>query len=216
MKKQPGKPGEAWTRAERVVFARLTDPPAVQAFLDEVPYSADPIYRSPRSVLRDRRAHCVDGALFAAAALRRLGFPPLVMELCAERDDDHVIAVFEKRGRLGAVAKSNFSGLRFREPVFRTPRELAMSYFEQYYNVDGEKTLRACSSILDLRKLDSLDWMTRDEGLEAVIAKLEGVRHTPLVSKAMVAALSHVDERSYRAGMLGASEAGLWKPGKGG
>jgi hypothetical protein len=211
-----GRSGEAWTRQERTILDALRDPQAVQAFLDRVPYSADPIYRSPRSVMRDRRAHCVDGALFAAAALRRLGFPPLVMELTAERDDDHVIAVFGRRGRLGAIAKSNFSGLRFREPVFRTLRELAMSYFELYYNVEGEKTLRACSSTLDLRKLDHLGWMTRDDGLEEVIARLEGVRHTPLVTRAMAAALARVDERSYRAGMLGVDAAGLWKPGKGG
>jgi hypothetical protein len=197
------------------VLDALRDPPAVQEFLDDVPYSADPIYRSPRSVMRDRRAHCVDGALFAAAALRWLGFPPLVMELTAERDDDHVIAVFERRGRLGAVAKSNFSGLRFREPVFRTPRELAMSYFEQYYNADGEKTLRGYSSILDLRKADALGWMTRDDRLEEVIARLEAVRHTPLVTAAMIAALSRVDRRSYDAGMLGVNAAGLWKPDKG-
>jgi hypothetical protein len=215
MSRTSRKPDAAWTREELAVLDGFTDPPAVQAFLDGVAYSSDPIYRSPRSVVRDRRAHCVDGALFAAAALRRQGFLPLVMELTAERDDDHVIAVFERRGRFGAVAKSNFSGLRFREPVFRTARELAMSYFEQYYNLDGEKTLRGYSSILDLRTLDRLEWMTRDDGLEEVIARLEGVRHTPLVTRAMVAALSPVDKRSYDAGMLGVDVAGLWKPGKG-
>jgi hypothetical protein len=97
-------------------------------------------------VLRDRLAHCFEGALFAAGALRALGHPPLLLDLEAVRDDDHVLAVFRRNGAWGALAKSNYAGLRFREPVYRTLRELAMSYFEDYYSVEGERSLRSFST----------------------------------------------------------------------
>ena len=94
-------------------------------------------------MLRDRKAHCYDGAVFAAAALARLGYPPLVVNLFPKtrNDDEHLLAVYRQRGAWGAVAKSNFVGLRFREPIYRTLRELVLSYFEHYYNVAGKKTL---------------------------------------------------------------------------
>jgi len=111
----------------------------------------------------ERRAHCFDGAVFAAAALRKLGFPPLVLELVPnERDDDHLIALYKRDGLWGAVAKSNFVGLRFREPVFRNLRELVLSYFEQFFNVAGEKTLRAYTLPLDLTRFDALGWTIQD------------------------------------------------------
>src|SRR5881397_96339 len=126
---------------------RLTTPEKIQRFLDdEVGYNkkkGGPTCRSPRRVLRDRVAHCLEGALFGAAALRVQGFEPLLLDLEAVRDDDHVLALFRQRGCWGAVAKSNYAGLRFREPVYRSLRELAMSYFEHYYNPVGEKTLRS-------------------------------------------------------------------------
>src|SRR5438128_1298491 len=111
-------PDAFWSAQERAVLDRLDSPAAVQAFLDAVPYSTDPIYRSPRSVLRDRRAHCFDGAVFAAAALERLGHAPRLVNMRAFQDDDHVIAIFQRDRRYGAVATSNFVPLRYREPVF--------------------------------------------------------------------------------------------------
>ena len=116
----------------------LKTPAAIQAFLDETPYSAENRYRCPLSVVRDRKAHCFDGAVFAAAMLRRLGHPPLIVDLLPnERDDDHMLALFRVDGLLGAVAKSNFSGLRYREPICRSLRELILSYFEDYFNAAG-------------------------------------------------------------------------------
>ena len=114
----------------------MTTPRKIQDFLDTVAYEPEYFNRSPLRVLRERRGHCLDGAIFAAAALRRLGHPPLVLDLIPEplMDDDHVLAVFRKNDAFGAVAKSNFTGLRYREPVFRTLRELIMSYFEDYFN----------------------------------------------------------------------------------
>jgi hypothetical protein len=201
-----------WTRTERTVLDPLTDPAQIQGFLDTLPYSADPIYRCPRSVLRDRKAHCFDGALFAAAALRRLGYPPLLVDMRAVRDDDHIIAIFRRGGHIGAVAHSNFVGLRYRDPVFRTVRELVLSYFEDFYNVDREKTLRSYSAPLDLSRFDALCWEIRDEGLDRIASSLDTVRHFPLLSKRQAESLSKVDERSYKAGMLGINRAGLYKP----
>lgn len=203
-----------WRGDELRALRPLRSPERIQAFLDSLSYSAEAIYRSPRSVLRDRKAHCFDGALFAACALRRLGHPPRLLDLRAVRDDDHVLAIFERRGHFGAIAKSNFVGLRFREPIFRTLRELALSYFEDYFNTLGEKTLRAYSVPLDLRAFDPLRWMTDDAGLEAIAVKLDTIRHYPLVSKAMAAALVRVDERSLKAAMVGVNEAGLYRPDK--
>lgn len=201
-----------WTRSELAILDRLTDPVRIQGFLDTLSYSADDIYRCPRSVLRDRKAHCFDGALFAAAALRRLGHPPLLVDMRAVRDDDHIIAIFRRGAYIGAVAQSNYVGLRYREPVFRTLRELVLSYFEAFYNVDREKTLRSYSAPLDLSRFDALSWETRDEGLDKIASRLDTVRHFPLLGRRQAASLSKVDERSYKAGMLGINRAGLYKP----
>ncbi len=105
----------------------------------------------------------MEGALLAAAALRVNGHPPLLMDLEAVRDDDHVVALYRERGLWGGIAKSNFAGLRFRAPIYRTLRELALSYFEHYYNLRGERTLRAYSVPVNLARLDSQHWMTAEE-----------------------------------------------------
>jgi hypothetical protein len=201
-----------WNRAELAILDHLTNPERIQAFIDGLPYSADPFSRSPRSVLRDRKANCFDGALFAAAALRRVGYPPVVVDMRAVRDDDHVIAIFRRGGHIGAVAKSNCVGLRYREPVFRTLRELALSYFEDYFNLDYEKTLRSYSAPFELSRLDKLCWETSDEHLEDIGARLDAIRHFPLLSAKQVSSLARVDKRSYVAGFIGSNRAGLYKP----
>jgi hypothetical protein len=202
-----------WNDMELRLLDSLTSPAAVQAFLDSIPYSADPIYRSPRSVMRDRKAHCFDGALFAAAALRHLGHPPFIVDLQAVRDDDHILAIFGVNGHLGAVGKSNFVGLRYRDPIFGNLRELVLSYFEFYYNLEKEKTLRGYTEILDLSSLDELAWMTNDDRLEEIADKLDQIPCVKLLSEEMIQGLVPVDDRSYEAGMLGVNEAGLYKPG---
>jgi len=190
----------------------LRSPAKIQEFLDQTSYSTEDIYRCPLRVLRDRRAHCFDGAVFAAAGLRSLGFPPLVLELVPnERDDDHLIALFKRDGLWGAVAKSNFVGLRFREPMFRNLRELILSYFEQFYNVAGEKTLRAYTLPLNLTPLDSLGWSVKDEPMDRIANALDKRRRIPVITDEAVRHLSLVDERSRKAGLLGADEAGLFK-----
>lgn len=203
----------ALTEAERGLIAGLTTPVRIQAFLDAVPYSTEPVYRCPLQVLRDRLAHCFDGALFAAAMLRRIGHPPLILDMIPDhRDDDHLLALFKRDGRWGAVAKSNFAGLRYREPVYRNLRELVMSYFEQYYNVAREKTLRGYTVPLNLEAFDALDWMTSDAPLEMIADRTDTIRRFALLTPPMVAGLSPVDERLYAAGLQGADAAGLFKP----
>lgn len=192
---------------------RLGSLAAIQSFLDDTAYSDDKFYRCPDQVLRERRAHCVDGALLAAAALRRLGDPPLVLDLRAERDDDHVVAVFRRHGHWGAIAKSNVVGLRFREPVYASLRELVMSYFEPYYNLDGERALRSYSDPLDLSAFDELDWEHRPDAIESVIVRaLDELPHHALLTPEMIADLHPIDARSYEAGLLGANPNGLYKP----
>jgi hypothetical protein len=203
---------QALTASERRLIAGLSTPGKVQAFLDKLAYSDEPIYRCPLRVLRDRVAHCFDGALFAAATLRRLGYPPLILDLLPERDDDHMLALYKRDGHWGAVAKSNFTGLRFREPVYRTLRELVMSYFEQYYSVAREKTLRGYTAPLNLKTLDKLNWTVSDESMDHIAQRLDEIRKIAVVTPGMVAGLLPVDERSYRAGLMGANEAGLYQP----
>jgi len=191
---------------ERGVFRRLRSPEKIQRFLDELAYNKEPhgpTCRSPRRVLRDRTAHCMEGALFGAAALRMLGHPPLLLDFEAVRDDDHVLAIFRVRGHWGAVAKSNYSGLRYREPVYRTLRELAMSYFEHYYNLRKEKTLRRYSRPVNLKRFDRMGWMTAEEDVWAIPEHLCDIPHTPVLAQPLISTLGRVDARLFAAGLVG-------------
>lgn len=203
----------ALTPAERREISRMTGPMKIQNYLDSLVYSADPFYRCPIRVLRDRTAHCFDGAIFAAMALCRLGFPPLILEMLPnDRDDDHLLALFKFNGHWGAAAKSNFAGLRFREPVYRTLRELVMSYFESYYNVEGEKTLRGYTRPLNLKTFDRMNWMTADETLKVIADRLDTLARVDILTADMIDDLNRMDERSMKAGLLFVNKAGLYKP----
>jgi hypothetical protein len=195
---------------ELALLRGLTTPERIQRFLDDkIAYNKEidgPTCRSPRRVLRDRLAHCLEGALFGAAALRAQGFEPLLLDLEAVRDDDHVLAIFQQRGAWGAIAKSNYSGLRFREPVYRNLRELAMSYFEHYYNLEGEKTLRTYSRPVNLRRFDSIEWMTSEEDLWPISDYLFSIPHRRLISAAAERRLSRMDNRLFAAGQVGAAK----------
>jgi hypothetical protein len=196
------------TPGERAVYRRLNTPEKIQRFLDErIAYNKEPggpTCYGPRLVLRNRVAHCMEGALFGAAALRMSGFEPLLLDLEAVRDDDHVLAIFRTRGAWGAVAKSNYSGLRYREPVYRSLRELAMSYFEHYYNLRREKTLRSYSRPVNLRRFDDLNWMTSEEHLWHIPGYLFSIPHRPVLTRAMERNLSRMDRRTFAAGRFGA------------
>jgi hypothetical protein len=198
---------DALTAAERALFRKLSTPEKIQKFLDtEVAYNKEPdgpTCRSPRRVMRDRTGHCMEGALFGAAALRMNGHPPLLLDLEAVRDDDHVLAVFRQHGHWGAVAKSNYSGLRYREPVYRTLRELVMSYFEHYYNLKKEKTLRRYSRPVNLARFDAMGWMTAEDDVWTIPDHLCSIPHTPVLPPRIIQGLGRVDERLFAAGLVG-------------
>lgn len=199
---------------QRELLRGLDTPVKIQAFLDTCAYVAEYDNRCPARVLAERRAHCLDGALFAAAALRRIGYPPLVVDLFPDpgMDDDHVLAIFKVNGRYGSVAKSNFVGLRYHEPVYHSLRELIMSYFEQFYNINGVKTLRTHTPPLNLTRFDRLGWEWNDRGADAIEKALLARRRITLVPPEIAAALSPVDELTYKAGLLVANPDGLYKP----
>lgn len=201
--------GFHFPKREWAALRALKSPAGVQRFLDEkLVYDLEPggpRCRSPLWTLRDGVAHCMGGALFAAAALRALGHEPLLMDLEAVRDDDHVLALYRgPDGCWGSVAKSNYSGLRFREPVYRTLRELAISYFEHYFNLKGEKTLRTFSRPVNLARFDAQNWMTSEEDVWYIPEHLTAIAHTPLVSEGQIRTLSKMDQRLFGAGRYGA------------
>ena len=192
---------------ERRVLRRLNTPFRIQQFLDEeIRYNKereeDTCY-SPRLVLRHRAAHCLEGAMLAAAALEFHGSAPLIVDMEAVRDDDHVIAVYRVDGGWGAVAKSNYSGLRLRSPVYRSLRELAMSYFDEYYNDDGEATLRTYSRPVSLRRFDRLGWRTAEKYLWEIPKHLFRIRHFPLLTGETARRRFYIDKRRFNAGLLG-------------
>jgi hypothetical protein len=199
---------------ERRLVRSISSPVRIQQFLDTVAYSTESSYRAPLTVLRERVGHCYDGAVFAAAALAWNDDPPLLMNLFPNsRDDEHLVALFRRNGGWGAIGQSNFVGLRYREPIHRTLRELMMSYFEQYYNVSGEKTLRSYTKPLNLRKFDRALWMTDTKGMDIIADHLGSMPQVRLLTPAMARTLAKVDPRSYAAGLQGSVADGLFKVG---
>lgn len=194
-----------FTSKELEGFRRLKDPYGIQRFLYDLPYHHAGSAWSPRLVLREKTAHCLEGAIFAAAALRVNGFRPLIIDFEATRDTDHVLAVYQVDGCWGAIAKSNFSGLRYREPVYRSLRELAMSYFEDYFNLLGERTLRRYSAPVNLKRFDRLNWMTTEKPVWFIPDYLTKIDHYPLISRGQINRLHRVDKHSLQAGLVGHS-----------
>jgi hypothetical protein len=205
---------DSWglTPAEIRKLRGLKTPHGIQRALDEMPYHLADSAWSPRRVLRENTSHCYEGALFAAAALRVIGYPPLIIDLEAEHDTDHVIAVYRypnsnsNDGHWGALAKSNYTGCRYREPVYRSLRELAMSYFDTYFNMRGERTLRTFSRPVHMRRFDSLHWMTSEQPVWFVAEYLLTISHYPLITRAQAGRLHRLDGRSFRAGCLERAE----------
>lgn len=205
------------TPEESAFLEALKTPVAIQAFLDSTQYPAvEKRNRSPLSVIRERIAHCLDGGLFGALALRRLGYPPLIIDILPApgTDDDHILAIFKRHACYGAVAKSNYSGLRFREPIYRTLRELVLSYFDDFYSIEAQKTLRAYTRPINLAVYDRYAWMWDDHGADFIEQRLWKLKSIPLITPEMAAELVPVDQRSYQAGMLGINPAGIYRPGQ--
>ncbi len=174
--------------AERKVFSRLNSPQKIQTFLESIPINFElkgETNLSPRQILRRCLAHCFEGAVFAVAALAYHGHKPLLMDFAtAYEDEDHTVALFKKNGLWGAISKTNHAVLRYRDPVYRSPRELAMSYFHEYFMWDGRKSLRAYSQPFDLSEFKPEDWVTRDDSdqaLDWLMKTLAGSRYSEIV-----------------------------------
>lgn len=192
-----------FTPSELRTLRALKTPVGIQRFLDDMPYHLAGTAWSPRKVLREKTAHCLEGAIFAAAALRAVGFSPLILDLEADQDTDHVLAVFKFRGHWGAIAKSNFVGCRYREPVYRTLRELALSYFNIYFNLRGERTLRRYSRPVNLGRFDRRHWMTSEKDIWFIAEYLCDIPHSSLLKRGLEKSLTRIDARTWKSEMLG-------------
>ena len=194
------------TASELRLLKRLNTPRKIQDFLEKLPYSFDDgrdMLRSPRRVLRERTAHCIEGALLAAAALWVNGERPFLLDLRAIDDDlDHVVTLYKRHGHWGAISKTNHIVLRYREPLFRTVRELALSYFHEYFLDDGRKTMRDFSKPYDLVRHFGTEWLTREDDLWDVAEALDASPHEPLISRAQIRNLRPADPIEIKAGKL--------------
>ena len=194
------------TAAEYAKLARLSTPERIQAFLNAIPINHEiggETVLSVREVIRQRRAHCIEGAMFAACALWVQGEPPLVMHLdCHESDFPHVVALFRRAGSWGAISKTNGAPLRYRDPIYRTLRELALSYFHEYSNRRGHKTLRSYSVSFDLSRLEPEEWVTNKKSCWVAHDRLVALRHYPLINKKQERLLAKRDKFERRASKL--------------
>ncbi len=199
-------PVERFSPGELRTLSRLNTPPKVQDFLATLEVNFETrgdTVQSPRVVLRSRSAHCMEGALLAAAALELHGFPPLVMDLRSSRHDvDHVVALFRLRGCWGAVGKTNHAVLRYREPVYRTLRELALSYFHEYFLDSGKKTLREYSAPVNLKRFNGLGWRTSEKDLFEIPEAVDDARHYRILTLQQIKNLRKADPIEIQAGKL--------------
>ena len=198
-----GQSGFGFTPGELRFLRSLKTPHGIQEFLNRCPYHLATSAFSPRKVIREKTVHCLEAAIFGAAALRVLGFPPLVYDLEAEHDTDHVVAIYRVRGHWGAIARSNYAVLEYREPVYRNLRELSLSFFDGYFNLRRERTLRAFSRPVNLARFDRLGWTTAEKNVWFIPEYLCEIPHFPLLRPGMAKRLHRVDQRAYDAGLVG-------------
>ena len=193
------------SRGEFAALQRLRTPERIQEFLYGLKQNFEQrgeTCNSVRTVLKERRAHCIEGAMLASCALWIHGEPPLLLDFQAVHDFDHVVALFRRHGRWGAISKTNGIGLRWRDPVYRSLRELAMSYLHEYYNKRDRKTLRTYSLPYDLRRMAPADWVTAEDGAWDLIDHLEATRHYKLMTPAQTRSLLRRDPFEREVGNL--------------
>jgi len=185
----------------RQTLKGIKSPFDIQEYLLSMPYVAEARDRSPLNVILDGQCHCLDGGFLAALLLWKLGFPPLVLDIVPDpgRDDDHVLALYRIEGRWGAVAKSNYVNLAFREPVYRDVRELVMSYFEHFVSVNQEKTLRGYTRPLDLSRHPETSWPWDEAAANRLYRRFYQRRPISLITAAMARRLNPVTDRGYKA-----------------
>ena len=195
-----------FNKDELKILKKLNSPPKIQDFLNELPFNFEKsgmTLMSPRRVLREKKAQCIDGRLLAAAALWVHGKKPLLMDLrSVGHDFDHVVALFTVDNHWGAISKTNHVVLRYREPIYKSPRELAMSYFHEYFLDDGKKTMRSFSKPFNLRKYQKQNWTTSEEDLWFIERALDDSPHEEILIRAMLARLRPADKIEIEAGKL--------------
>jgi hypothetical protein len=208
------RPGNAIANREINIFKKFKSPYSIQTFLNSLKYNPNYETKSPKRVAAVRTANCFEGALFAAAALKRLGHKPIIVDLIAVDDDDHVIAIFKQNDHYGAIAKSNTTTLRFREPVYRSLRELIMSYFDFYINILGYKSLRSYSNPVNLSRFDKYNWISTDEDLEFIGNYLYKIKHHKIINRKMINSLNIADKQFRNICFTGSVKKGLFVPKK--
>jgi hypothetical protein len=196
-----------YTKDEITFFRKLNSPQKIQDCLNSLKFNfrEDGVFSSPRVIIKSKTADCLEGALFASAVLEFHGEKPLVLDLRSSKkpfDYDHIVAVFKKDGYFGAISKTNHAVLRYREPVYKTVRELVMSYFHEYFLNDGKKTLREYSDVFDLNKLNHLDWRTTEKNLWEIHEVLDKIKHYSILTPKQVKNLRKADKIEIRAGKL--------------
>ena len=195
-----------YSKTEVKLFKRLNSPKKIQDYINLLPFNFDEgndTCMSPRLVIKNKTAHCMEGAMFAAAALEFHGWRPLVVDLRSVKkpfDYDHVVAIFNQFGCFGSISKTNHAVLRYREPIYKSVRELVMSFFHEYYLENGKKTLREYSDPVDLSHFDKINWRTTAEDLHVVPDYLDTVSHHQILSKEQIKNLRKVDPIEVRAG----------------
>lgn len=203
-----------WTAKERRIFARLRTPQHIQRFLDELPYDECGGASSPRVVMRQGKAQCYSGVLFACAALRELGYAPRLMWIDAVSDDGHCLALYQSGGVWGSVAKSNFTTLRSREPIYPY-LALGLSYFEGFFNQWGKRTMRAFTVPVELEAFESRRWRFSEGPLLYIDRAIDTAPRAWRLPRGMARRLPPVSEQLRKAGLLGANPKGLWRPSTG-
>ena len=189
--------GADFTKSELRILKKLKTPTKIQDYLEALDMNFEingDTCMSPRRVMREGRAHCMEGAMFAATALRVHGYQPFVMDLEATaRDYDHVVALFQKYGKWGALSKTNHSVLRYRDPIYASPREIVMSYFHEYFDDDGKKNLRSYSRPVNLARFDNKNWMTAEEDIWYIPEYLADIPHIRLLTQRATHTLRRAD-----------------------
>jgi hypothetical protein len=195
-----------FTKTQERLLDRLSTPNRIQDYLDKLPINFEPkgdTCQSPKQVFESGVAHCIEGALVAACAMQWHGQPPLVMDLRAiDPDFDHVMALFRWRGRYGAISKTNHAVLRFREPIYKTVRELALSCFHEYFLNNGQKTLREYSDAIDLSRFDGRHWQTADKDVWYIAEYIDRAKHYPFLLRNQARQLRKASNMEIRAGKL--------------
>lgn len=194
------------SKAELNIIKKLSTPIKIQDFLDKIPRNWEKrgeTYMSPRRVLREHKAHCFEGALLAGLALWIHGEEPLLLDLRAKGDDDHVVVLYKRNGYWGAISKTNYATVRFRDPVYKTIRELVLSYFHEYFNnKTGKKALFEYSAEpFNLKRLGT-NWITAEEDLYDVVEKLDRAPHRLICPKKNLKFLRKADRMELKAGRL--------------